>query len=158
MWFMVVILCPFCVCMMLFTMNLFHCGFLIHFCPLLCCLLFSILSSCFTLFSHFLSLWARPSPSTFFRSPSVSPSSHEFIMWRKIEQWLFVPVPVCHWSRMNNSVMVVEVGISKKRGNYFGAASFKLFLKRRTVASFLPRTPRLLSLFPPARPSHQFTT
>lgn len=92
--------------------------------------------------------------------PSVPPSSHEFIMWSKIEQWLFVPIPACHWSRMNNSALVVEVGISEERGNYFGAAPFELFLKRRTVTPFLPRAPRLLSLFPlaPARPSHQFTT
>lgn len=86
--------------------------------------------------------------------PSVLPSSHEFIMWSKIEQWLFVPVPACHWSRMNNSALVVEVGISEERGNYFGSAPFELFLKRRTVAP-LPtaHAPSSFSLPSHSRPS-----
>ena len=42
-------------------------------------------------------------------------SNCELIMWIKIEQWLFVPVPACHWSRMNNSDTVDEIRIREKK-------------------------------------------
>lgn len=62
---------------------------------------------------------------------SIPPSSHEFIMWSKIERWLFVPVPACHWSRMNNSATAVEASVREKKeiisepyhSGYFGMAS-----------------------------------
>lgn len=124
---------------MWFTMKLLHCGFLKHFCHLLLCLLFPTLPlllpvSLPTPTSCHSELGLSLPPSL--PPPPVPPSSHEFIMWSKIEQWLFVPVPACHWSRMNNSALEVEVGINEERGNYFGAAPFELFSKRRAAGSF----------------------
>lgn len=96
-------------------------------------------SLCSFLLSHFLALASWPEPSTV--SPTISPSSvlflpssHEFIMRSKIEQWLFVPVPACHWSRMNNSATVVEVRIREKKeiilepyhSGYFRTSSCRL--------------------------------
>lgn len=124
---------------MWFTMKLLHCGFLKHFCHLLLRLPFPTLPLLLPVsLSTPTSCHSEPGLSLppSLPPPPVPPSSHEFIMWSKIEQWLFVPVPACHWSRMNNSALVVEVGISEERGNYFGAAPFELFSKRRAVASF----------------------
>lgn len=76
----------------------------------------------------------------------------------KIEQWLFVPVPACHWSRMNNSAPVVEVRIREKKGNFFffGAATIQAIFKRGAVSGF-PAALTLSSPSPPAssRSSHQ---
>lgn len=71
--------------------------------------------SCF-----FLALTTWPEPLTVSPLPPISlsfqTSSHEFIMRIKIEQWLFVPFPACHWCGMNNSATVVEIRIRKKKG------------------------------------------
>lgn len=101
-------------------------------------------SLCSLVFHH--TFW-QPDPITLLSntpSPlplSIPPSSHEFIMWSKIEQWLFVPVPACHWSRMNNSAIMVEVGIWGNEeiilelyySGYFRTASCQCFFLQRSL-------------------------
>lgn len=138
---------------MWFTVKLLHCGSLKHFfffCHLLFRLPFPTLSLLLPVsLSTPTSCHSEPGLPPSLPPPPVPLSSHEFIMWSKIEQWLFVPVPACHWSRMNNSALLLEVGISKERGNYFGAAPFELFLKWRAAGSF-PAAHTLSSFFLPS--------
>ena len=79
----------------------------------------------------------------------------------KIEQWLFVPVPACHWSGMNNSAPVVEVRIREKKEIFFfffflEPPPFRLFSNVGAVSGF-PAALTLSSPSPPApsRSSHQ---
>lgn len=88
---------------------------------------------------------------------SLPPSSHEFIMGRKIEPWLFVPVSVCHCSQMNNSDRMAEVRIEEKEeiilelfhSGYFWTASCQ-YLSCSGYSSFascaLPFLPQFHSL------------
>lgn len=74
----------------------------------------------------------------------------------KIEQWLFVPVPACHWSRMNNSATVVEVRIREKR-KLFWSRTIRAIFERRAVST----SPAALTLSSPSllaysRSSHRF--
>lgn len=90
----------------------------------------------------------------FLPPPPIPPSSHEFIMWSKIEQWLFVPVPACHWLRMNNSALMVEVRIREgKKKIILELHHSGYFRNGELSASFLQRTPFLpscsLSFLPP---------
>lgn len=81
-------------------------------------------------------------------------------MWSKIEQWVFVLIPACHWSRMNNSAPVVEVWIREKKEIILELYHSGYFRTASCQCLFLQCWPSLLPLFslPLGPPTGSLTT